>query len=75
METTRTRTRHEHWCLDAHRKNPTQVAPDARCVERGSNLACSTVTLTARQERRFKSHPGQVKVTWSNGGMTWEDEF
>ena len=68
----RTRIQHSHWCPAAPRKNRAQTAPDETCKTGHQAITCSTDLLTARQVRTFKSHPGQVKVTWSNGGMTWE---
>lgn len=70
----RTKVVHQHWCGSAHWKNREQAAPDAECERQGGAIRCSTETLTARQVRRFKARPGEVKVTWSNGGMTWETE-
>lgn len=68
----RTRTIQQHWCPAATGKNRRQDAPDATCQTGHQAISCATVTLTARQVRTFKSHPGQVKVTWDNGCMTWE---
>ncbi len=69
---TETRTRHYHYCSAATGKNSRQVAPDASCVRTASSIPCGTEVLTAAKVRRFKD--GRVRVTWSNGGATWESE-
>ncbi len=68
----RTKTIHRHWCPAATGKNRRQDAPDATCQTGHQAISCATIVMTAVKVRTFKSHPGQVKVTWDAGCMSWE---
>jgi hypothetical protein len=69
-----TRTQHSHWCRSAHKSTVKGHAPTAQCLTEAGAISCSTETLTVRSVRRQKNRLGMVKVTWSNGGSTWETD-